>query len=67
MGIRSQLPALAAAISLAAVALALLNADRIGSGLIVGVAALIAVRFWAGRRADAYLAKLNALHGDRRK
>ena len=65
MGIKPQLPALALAIGLVTIALALLNADKIGEGLILGVVAMIAVRHWAGRRADAYLAKLYAEHGDR--
>jgi hypothetical protein len=58
MGIKSQLPALALAIGLVTIALALLNADKIGEALILGVVALIAVRYWARRCADAYLAKL---------
>jgi hypothetical protein len=37
MGIKSQLPALALAIGLVTIALASLNADRIGEGLILGV------------------------------
>jgi hypothetical protein len=53
-----QLPALALAAGLVAVALALLDADRIGEGLVLSVVALIAVRRWARRRADAYLSGL---------
>lgn len=65
MVIKFQLPALALAASLVTIALALLNADRIGEGLILGVVALIAARHWARRCADAYLARLYAEHGDR--
>ena len=64
MGSKSQLPALALAVGLALIAMALLSADKIGEGLILGVAALLAVRFWAHRCADAYLARLHAQHGD---
>jgi hypothetical protein len=60
-----QLPALALAIGLVTITLALLNADRIGDGLILGLVALLAIRYWARRCADAYLAKLHAEHGDR--
>jgi hypothetical protein len=65
MVIRYQLPALALAVGLVTIALAMLNADKIGEGLTLGVVALIAVRYWARRCADAYLAKLYAEHGDR--
>jgi hypothetical protein len=65
MVIRYQLPALALAVGLVTIALALLNADKIGEGLTLGVVALISVRYWARRCADAYLAKLYAEHGDR--
>jgi len=49
---------------LALLALALLNADKTGEGLILALAALLAVRLWARRCADAYLARLHAEHGD---
>jgi hypothetical protein len=65
MVIKYQLPALALAIGLVTIALALLNADKIGEGVTLGVVALISVRYWARRCADAYLAKLSAEHGDR--
>ena len=65
MGIKSQLPALALAIGLITIALALLNADKIGLGLILGVVALISVRYCARRCADKYLTKLYAEHGGR--
>jgi hypothetical protein len=64
MGSKSQFPMLLLAIGLSLLALVLLNASKIGEGLILGVAALLAVRFWARRRADAYLARLHAEHGD---
>jgi hypothetical protein len=60
-----QLPALALAVGFVTIALALLNADKIGGGLTLGVVALITIRYWARRRADAYLARLHAEHGDR--
>jgi hypothetical protein len=65
MVIKYQLPALALAVGLVTIALALLNADKIGDGLTLGVVALISVRYWARRCADAYLAKLYAEHGAR--
>ena len=65
MVIKRQLPALTLAIGLVTIALALLNAHKIGEGLTLGVVALMAVRYWARRYADAYLAKLYAEHGDR--
>jgi hypothetical protein len=65
MGIRSQLPALVLAIGLVTITLVLLNADKIGEGLALSVVALIAVRYWARRCADAHLAKLYAEHGER--
>jgi hypothetical protein len=55
---RYELPALALAVGLVTVALALVNADKIGEGLTLGVVALMSVRYWARRRADAYLADL---------
>jgi hypothetical protein len=64
MGSKSQFPALALGIGLVLIALALLNANKIVEGLVLGVAALLAVRFWARRSADAYLARLHAEHGD---
>jgi hypothetical protein len=64
MGSKSQFPALILAISLALLALALLNADKIGEGMILALAALLAVRLWARRCADAYLARLHSEHGD---
>ena len=65
MGLKYQLPPLTLAIGLITIALALLNADKIGEGLVLGVVALISVRYCARRCADAYLAKLYAEHGDR--
>jgi hypothetical protein len=46
MVIKYQLPALALAVGLVTIALALLNADKIGDGLTLGVVALISVRYW---------------------
>ena len=65
MVFKRQLPALTLAIGLVTIALALLKAHKIDEGLILGVVALMAVRYWARRYADAYLAKLHAEHGDR--
>ncbi|BCJ55908.1 hypothetical protein Asp14428_73830 [Actinoplanes sp. NBRC 14428] len=62
MRIKSPLPALVVAVGLAVVAVSLLNAHRIGAGLIVGIAASVAVHRWARRRADVYLAGLQANH-----
>ena len=65
MVIKHQLSVLSLAVGLITIALALLNADKIGEGLILAVVALVSVRYWARRCADAYLAKLHAEHGDR--
>jgi hypothetical protein len=65
MGLKYQLPALALAIALITIAVALLNADKIGLGLVLGVVALISVRYCARRCADKYLSDLRAKHGDR--
>ncbi|MGX6603975.1 hypothetical protein ACWKSP_17790 [Micromonosporaceae bacterium Da 78-11] len=65
MSIKSQLPALVVAVGLVVVALASLNAHKIGEGLVVGIAASLAVHCWARRRADAYLAKLHREHGEK--
>jgi hypothetical protein len=65
VGLKYQLPPLTLAIGLITIALALLNADKIGEGLVLGVVALVSVRYCARRCADAYLATLYAEHGDR--
>lgn len=63
--IRSQLAALAAAVALTIAALTFANAHKIGAGLVLGIAAAVAVHGWARRRADAYLAKLRVEHSER--
>ncbi|RQX02523.1 hypothetical protein DLJ59_15405 [Micromonospora inaquosa] len=65
MGPKCQLPALTLAIALITIAVALLNADKIGLGLVLGVVTLISVRYCARRCADKYLSDLHAEHGDR--
>ena len=65
MGVKYQLPALTIAIGLITIALALVNADKIGEGLTLGVVALVAVRYCARRCADAYLTETYPEHGDR--
>jgi hypothetical protein len=65
MGLKYQMPALAIAIALITIAVALLNADSIGLGLILGVVALISVRYCARRCAGKYLTDLYEEHGDR--
>lgn len=61
----TQLPAVAPAIGFITVAVALLNADRIGEGLILAMVALLLVRHWARRHARTQLAEHDATHGDR--
>ena len=58
MGVRYQLPPLALAIGLGAIALALLNTGRTGEGVTLGVVTLMVVRSCARRCADAYLDRL---------
>jgi hypothetical protein len=65
MRITYQLSAITAAIGLSAIALALLNADKIGEGLTVSVVVLTVVRYCARRCADACLTKIYPEHGDR--
>jgi hypothetical protein len=55
MRTKTQLPARALVIGFITFALALLNADKIGEGLVLAVVALVAVRYWARRCADTHM------------
>jgi hypothetical protein len=65
MDLKYQLPALILAVALITIAVALLNTGKVGSGLILGMVALISVRWCARRCADRYLTDLHTQHGDR--
>jgi hypothetical protein len=65
MRTKTQLPTVASAIAFITVEVALLNADKIGEGLILAMVALLVVRHWARRHARTHLAEHYATHGDR--
>ena len=65
MRTKTQLPAVAPAIGFITVVVALLNADRIGEGVILAMVAPLVVRHWPRRNARTHLAEHYATHGDR--
>jgi hypothetical protein len=65
MSIKYQLSVFVFAAVFFAIGWAFLRSDKIGEGLILGVLALMSVRYWARRRANAHLGERPAGHGDR--